>query len=108
MTYASDEAFAAGVAFTVVVSQSWVAVVITVKGRAMAVPIHLTKVLDKNWEDKTLQEILDAPVSALAGVSDSDADKLRECLGIRTVRDLGSNKYFAAAGVLVALANHTD
>ena len=73
----------------------------------MAISIELGKVLDKSWEDKSLEEVLAAPVSALAGVSEADAEKLREALGIKTVRDLGTNKYFAAAGVLVALSNHT-
>jgi len=72
----------------------------------MATSVDLATVLDKAWEDKSLAEILDAPVSALAGVSEGDATKLREALNIRTVRDLGSNKHFAAAGVLVALSRH--
>ena len=72
----------------------------------MAISVDLAKVLDKAWEDKTLEEILDAPVSALAGVSEGDASRLQEALNIRTVRDLGSNKHFAAAGVLVALSRH--
>ena len=56
----------------------------------------------------SLKEILDAPVSALAGVTDKDAEHLAAAFNIKTVRDLGSNKYFATAGVLVALSNHTD
>ena len=74
----------------------------------MAVSVGLSKALDKAWEDKSLADILAAPVSALAGVTEADAKKLDEAFGIKTVRDLGSNKYFATAGVLVALANHTD
>ena len=74
----------------------------------MAVSVGLSKALDKAWEDKSLADILAAPVSALAGVTEADAQKLEEAFGIKTVRDLGSNKYFATAGVLVALANHTD
>jgi hypothetical protein len=66
----------------------------------MAVSVDLAKVLDKAWEDKSLEEVLDAPVTALAGVSDGDATRLQEAFTIRTVRDLGSNKHFAAAGVL--------
>ena len=42
----------------------------------MAVSIDLGKVLDKAWEDKSLEEVLAAPVSALAGVSEADAEKL--------------------------------
>lgn len=71
----------------------------------MAISVNLDKALDKAYEEKSLEEILDAPVAALAGVSDSDAEHLAAAFGIKTVRDLGSNKYFATAGVLVALAN---
>ncbi|GAA1785893.1 hypothetical protein GCM10009712_36630 [Pseudarthrobacter sulfonivorans] len=73
----------------------------------MAVSIELGKKLDKDYEGKSLKEILDAPPSALAGLTEKHAELLAG-LGIKTVRDLGSNKYFAVAGVLVALSNHTD
>jgi hypothetical protein len=73
----------------------------------MAVSIDLTKGLDKAYENKSLDEILAAPPSALAGVSEGDDKLLAEAFGIKTVRDLGSNKYFALAGVLVALSNKT-
>jgi hypothetical protein len=71
----------------------------------MAISVNLDKALDKAYEEKSLEEILDAPVAALAGVTDADAEHLAAAFGIKTVRDLGSNKYFAMAGVLVALAN---
>jgi hypothetical protein len=70
----------------------------------MAISVNLDKALDKAYENKPLAEVLDAPVSALAGVSDGDAEHLAAAFGIKTVRDLGSNKYFATAGVLVALS----
>lgn len=69
----------------------------------MAVSVNLDKALDKAFENLTLQEVLDAPVSALAGVSDGDAEHLASAFGIKTVRDLGTNKYFAIASALVAL-----
>lgn len=72
----------------------------------MAVSVELGKALDKAYENLSLAEILDAPVAALAGVTDSDAEHLAAAFNIKTVRDLGSNKYFAVAGVLVALAGH--
>lgn len=71
----------------------------------MAVSVDLAKGLDKAYEDKSLKEILSASPAALAGVTDKDAELLQEALGIKTVRDLGSNKHFALAGVLVALSN---
>jgi hypothetical protein len=72
----------------------------------MAISVVLDKALDKAWEGKSLADILDAPVSALAGVTDADAEHLKAAFNIKTVRDLGSNKYFAVAGVLVALSGH--
>ena len=69
----------------------------------MAVSVNLAKALDKEFEDKSLQEILDASPAALAGITDAKAEALKELLGVKTIRDLGSNKYFAIAGVLVAL-----
>ncbi|MCO4255159.1 hypothetical protein [Pseudarthrobacter cellobiosi] len=73
----------------------------------MAVSIELGKKLDKDYENKSLEEVLDAPPSALAGLTDKHAELLAG-MGIKTVRDLGSNKYFAVAGVLVALSKHVD
>ncbi|MCU6480337.1 hypothetical protein QO003_003886 [Arthrobacter silviterrae] len=69
----------------------------------MAVSVDLAKALDKDFEDKSLKEILDASPAALAGITDAKAAALKEQLGIKTIRELGSNKYFAVAGVLVAL-----
>ncbi|MHC6220217.1 hypothetical protein [Arthrobacter sp. MMS24-S77] len=74
----------------------------------MAVSVDLSKALDKAFEDKSLKEILDASPAALAGVTDATAEKLQEALGIKTIRDLGSNKFFAVAGVLVALEGKAD
>jgi hypothetical protein len=72
----------------------------------MAVAIGLDKALDKAYEGKSLSELLDAPVAALAGVSDGDAEHLAAAFGIKTVRDLGTNKYFKLASALVALGAH--
>lgn len=74
----------------------------------MAVTVDLSKALDKAFEDKSLKEILDASPAALAGVTDATAEKLKEALGINTIRELGSNKFFAVAGVLVALEGKAD
>lgn len=70
----------------------------------MAVPADLAKLLDKAYEDKTLTEVLAAPVSALAGVTDADGEALQKALGIKTIADLGKNKHVAAAVALQSLA----
>ncbi len=69
----------------------------------MAVSADLSKYLDKAYESSTLAEILAAPVSALAGVTDDDAESLRKAFRIKTVGDLGKNKYFVAAQAMLAL-----
>ena len=73
----------------------------------MAISVDLAKALDKAYENSSLEEILAAPPSALSGLSEADDKALADNLGIRTVRDLGSNKHFAVAGVLVALSGKT-
>ncbi len=69
----------------------------------MAVSADLSKYLDKEYENKKLDEILSAPVSALAGVTDEDAEALKRAFRIKTVADLGKNKYFLAAQAMLQL-----
>ncbi len=69
----------------------------------MAISADLGSLLDKHYEDKDLKDILDAPVSALQGVSDGDADLLQKAFNVKTVGDLGSNKFFRAAQALALL-----
>jgi hypothetical protein len=69
----------------------------------MPVSADLSKYLDKAYESKSLTEILNAPVSALAGVTDADAELLRKAFRIKTVGDLGKNKYFLAAQAMLQL-----
>ncbi len=67
--------------------------------------LGLEKKLDKEFEGLSAQEIADAPVSALSGVTENDAKLLQEAFNIKTVRDLGTNKYFRWAQGIVALAD---
>ncbi|MEU7872020.1 hypothetical protein [Dactylosporangium sp. NPDC049140] len=67
--------------------------------------LGLEKKLMKEWEGKSAQELADAPVTAIAGVSEGDAEKLQAAFGIKTVRDLGTNKYFRWAQGIVNLAD---
>ena len=69
----------------------------------MAISADLGSLLDKQYEDKDLKEILDAPVSALQGVSDGDAELLGKAFNVKTVGDLGTNKFFRAAQALALL-----
>jgi hypothetical protein len=70
----------------------------------VAVHVNLDAFLDQEWNDKPLTEILKAPVSALHGVSTGDADLLKQAFNVKTVADLGKNKFFRAAQLLEQLA----
>ncbi len=69
----------------------------------MTVSADLSKYLDVAYENSSLEEILAAPVSALTGVTEEDADALRKAFRIRTVGDLGKSRYFLVAQAMVAL-----
>ncbi|BCB81810.1 hypothetical protein GCM10022251_14590 [Phytohabitans flavus] len=73
----------------------------------MAVSADLAKLLDKAYEDKSLTELVDAPVAALSGVSESDAQLLKSAFNITTIGDLGRSKYFQTAQALVNLSDGT-
>ncbi|MBJ8345316.1 hypothetical protein [Antrihabitans sp. YC2-6] len=59
---------------------------------------------DKAYEDKSVEELAKAPVAALQGISDAKAALLTEALGVKTVGDLGTNKYFLWAQAVAKLA----
>lgn len=63
------------------------------------------KILDKAYEDKDFGELADAPVSALQGVSESDAQALKTAFGIDTIRELATNKFVRWAQAITALAD---
>jgi hypothetical protein len=64
----------------------------------------IEKKLDKAYHGKSAQELADSPVDALNGVSEGDAELLAKAFGIKTVRDLGTNKFFLDAQAIVRLA----
>jgi len=70
----------------------------------LAVSVNLDAVLDKAFETRPLAELVDAPVSALSGVSEADADALLQAFNIKTVGDLAGNKFVRAAIAIVELS----
>lgn len=61
--------------------------------------------VDKAYEGKPVEELADAPVAALQGVSDGDAEHLKAAFNIVSIRDLGTNKYFLWAQAITKLAD---
>jgi hypothetical protein len=59
---------------------------------------------DKTYAGKGIGDLEDAPVDVLNGVSEGDAKLLKEAFNIKTVRDLGTNKFFTWAQAVAKLA----
>lgn len=67
--------------------------------------MNINKALDKAYETKPLKELPNAPVDAIAGISEGDAQKLKEAFNIKTIKDLATNKYILWAQAICALAD---
>ncbi len=67
--------------------------------------MNVNKALKKTYETQPLKDIANAPVEALEGISDAGAENLKKTLGVRTVRDLATNKFVLRAQGLLHLAD---
>ncbi|MDG1484276.1 MAG: hypothetical protein P8R54_32085 [Myxococcota bacterium] len=67
--------------------------------------MNINNAVDKKYEDKSLTELADAPIAALQGVSDRQAQLLQEAFRIKTIRQLANLKYVRWAQAIVALAS---
>lgn len=64
----------------------------------------MSKHLDKAYEMKSFEELAEAPVDALEGVSKGDAELLRTAFNIHTIRDLAESKFVLRAQAIVNLS----
>jgi hypothetical protein len=69
----------------------------------MPINVNLDALLDKAYESTSLTELADAPVAALSGVSEADAEALQKAFNIKTIGDLAGNKYVRAAQAISEL-----
>lgn len=65
--------------------------------------INLNHAVVKDYEGKRLSEIVKAPPHAIEGIAEH-SDAIMKQLGIKTVRDLGTWKFYRLARAVVALA----
>jgi len=65
--------------------------------------LNVNNAVDKEYERSSLSEIADAPTSALQGIADKGRETLKK-LKVKTVRDLGTWKYYKIAKAIVGLA----
>ena len=59
----------------------------------MSAPKFIVKFFDEKYENLSFEELCKAPVSAISGISESDAADLKKAFGIDTVEELATNKY---------------
>lgn len=71
----------------------------------MPVNDSLREVLDKEWEDKPLKEIIQASPAVFQGVSEADAELLKQAFNIKTIEQMAENKFFRWAQALTTLAH---
>ncbi len=71
--------------------------------------MNINKALDKAYEkefaNRSMNELADAPVDALQGVSKGDAELLQKAFGIKTIRDMANCKYFRWAQAITNLSD---
>jgi predicted RecB family nuclease len=63
------------------------------------------QVLDKAFESQEFQNLASKPVSAISGISETDAALLKRAFGIESIKDLAENKYVSIAQTTVAMAS---
>ena len=67
--------------------------------------MNINKVLDKKYEKTPLKELKNAPVSAIQGISEGDADLLKQAFNVKTIYDLAKLKYVKWAQAICVLAD---
>jgi len=72
-------------------------------GRDPSTEMNINKALDKEWETKTLDDIVNAPVSALQGLTPKD-DELWAKVHVKTIAQLGTWKFAPWAEAICDLA----
>jgi hypothetical protein len=64
----------------------------------------ISQFFDKDYEQQEFNELAEAPVDTIQGLSQNDADALKQALGIDTVRELAEHKFVRIAQAVVSLS----
>lgn len=76
-------------------------------GRPAGSTMNVDNAVTKDHETKTLGELLDAPVSAMEGLTPK-ADELLGHLGVKSIKDLANFKYAKWAEAIVELSKYEE
>jgi len=66
--------------------------------------MNINKLVDKKYEKMPLKELVKAPVDAIQGVSEGDAELLKKAFNVKTIGDLAKLKYVKWAQAICTLA----
>lgn len=69
--------------------------------------LNINLAVDKDYENKWLEEMADAPVEAVQGVAERGAEALAS-LGIKSIRDFGCSKFYKRARAINILAEKEE
>ena len=67
--------------------------------------MNINKCLVKKYEEMPLKELVNAPVSALQGVSEGDEELLKKAFNVKTIGDFANLKYVKWAQSICILAD---
>jgi len=70
----------------------------------MAVSVNLDAVLDPEYQSLAITDLVAAPVSALSGVDEAQAEGLQQAFGIATIGDLADNTFVRVAVAIREMA----
>ena len=66
--------------------------------------MNIQSIVDQSFHTKTFRELAEAPISALRGVSPSDARALSQAFGVNTIAELANLNFFKWATAIQTLA----
>ena len=66
--------------------------------------MNLTSIIDAQFKDKCLRELVAAPISALRGVSAADARAMSAAFGVNSIGELADLRFFQWANAIKILA----
>jgi predicted RecB family nuclease len=66
--------------------------------------MNIESIVDDNFKDKCFRELVEAPISALRGVSPSDARALSQAFGVNTIGELAELRFVKWASAISILA----
>ena len=60
--------------------------------------------VNEAFADKTWEELVDVPISALKGISEAEAETLKKVFNVETISDLANLKYVELAKDICVIA----